>query len=237
MRRPCPQSSSPACRRLIAAALLPLVLGLPDTPWAQDPGTEPSPAETRLVIRQHGWPVPLTPDADGVLQVSLDRDTFELLFPRAVFEKSGYQAREPNVRVLISTDPQLFDYIRTPVFTDRVGPAHAYAMPPPGEHYLMLTDVDFANLGTAHNYMVDYRLDIQGADSLGVTVEQIVERDMTDRLHDGPSPLYMVVVIHQERPDGEVVAPGDGPEVLTPALIDYLELDFPDRSALLAPSR
>lgn len=225
------------CRRLVPAALLlGAVMAWAGPASADGAVGSPSVGQTRVEIRQHGLPVPLVPDRAGVLHAALDRTAFAMLFPRMVFAMADYQTREPNVRIFISADARLFDYVRTPAFVDRVGPAHAYAMPAPGEHYLMLTEVDFDRLMTAHNYMVDYRLDIDGADVLGLTVERIVERDMTDRLPAGPSPLYAVVVIHLAPPTGDMTDPGAGPQALTPALIDYLELTFPDRTAWLPPS-
>ena len=219
------------CRPLCVALLVLTTAGWPQsaqpTAAATGPvGTE-SVTETGLVIRQHGHAVPIAAIGADTVEVSLDRAPFALMFPRAVFIASDYQASGPNVRILISDDPSVFEYIRKPFFANRVGPAHAYAIPPAGEHYLMLTDVDFDDLLTAHNNMLEHRLDIAEADAVGITVEQIVDRNMADRLTTGPSPLYAVVLIFLELPSGEVVGPDAAPETLTPALIDYLVLRFP----------
>ncbi|MCA8909644.1 MAG: hypothetical protein KDA64_17395 [Rhodospirillaceae bacterium] len=209
---------------LLAAAALAMPMA---TPAQAQTGHGPAP-HTYLAFRQNGEELPLVADAGGVVTVSLDRAPFELLFSRALLVAYGLEPQGVLVNILISTDPQLFRYIRRPYFEDRIGPAHAYAIPPAGEHYLMLTDVDFDIHLTAHNAMFGDRLDIDEPDAIGMTVDTIVGRDMTDRLAQAPDELYLVVVILLEPPSGREADPNEGLNGLTPALVDYVVLSFPE---------
>lgn len=208
-------------RRWLALAAFVLLAAMADLP---DAAAEAAP-QTGLVFRQHGEPVPF--DSDGELAVSLDRAPFEILFPRALMAAAGLDPASMTANILVSTDPQLFGYIRRPHFRDRIGPAHAYAIPPATEHHLMLTDVDPDTLMTAHNAMFGYRFDLQEADAFGLSVDTIVGRDMTDRLPAAPAELFLVVVILLEPPAREEIDPDAGPDALTPALVDYVVLKFP----------
>ena len=205
--------------RWLVGLLLIAVAGWSDTARGQ---AAPSPAETGLTILQNGQPVALTADPDGSLLAVLDRAPFQLLFPRSAFQSFGFRRRHPNVRILLSEDPRLFGYIREPFFADHISPGGAYAIPADDERYLMVTEVDFVDHLTAHNNMTDDRLDVQKAEVVGLTVDRIVSRDLTDLLPNGPSPLYAVIVIHLASLSGDLAAEAR----LTPARIDYLILSF-----------
>lgn len=208
-------------RRWLALAAFVLLQTMADLP---DAAAEVAP-QTGLVFRQHGQAVPF--DGNGELAVALDRAPFEILFPRALMAAADLDPESMTANILVSTDPQLFDYIRWPHFRDRIGPAHAYAIPPATEHHLMLTDVDTDTLMTAHNAMFGHRFDVQEPDAFGLSVDTIVGRDMTDRLAAAPAELFLVVVILLEPPAREEIDPDAEPDALTPALVDYVVLKFP----------
>ena len=208
----------------VGAGLLAGLLLLVFAPWSDTARGEPasSPAETGLMIYQDGQPVPLTVEPDGSLAAVLDRAPFELLFPRSAFRSFGFRSRDPNVRILLSEDPRLFGYIREPFFADYVSPGGAYAIPPEGEHYLMTTEVDFANHLTGHNNLFDHRLNVQKEDAVGIAVDRIVDRSMTDLLQDLEAPLYVVILIHRGSLSGDLASEAR----LASARIDYLMLSF-----------
>ena len=49
-----------------------------------------------------------------------------------------------------------------------------------------------------------------------------------DRLAQAPDELYLVVVILLEPPSGREADPNEGLNGLTPALVDYVVLSFPE---------